>query len=94
MNDDSPCPNCNEPGLWRESVNVGVGVIYGPYGCPNCGWSESREYDQSQGPKLNSDGSPTDQWGGVYPGLRPPLHEDWTDEDIFDIILDSPVEEE
>jgi len=27
---------------------VGVGVIYGPYGC-YCGWSQDPDYDSSEG---------------------------------------------
>lgn len=42
------CPKCGEE-CWRDDVDVGVGIIYGPYGCPGCGWSEDREYDHSNG---------------------------------------------
>lgn len=42
------CPKCNEP-CDRDSVDVGVGIIYGPYGCA-CGWSEDPRYDRSNGP--------------------------------------------
>jgi hypothetical protein len=60
------CPNCGAEDLWRDSVDVGVGVIYGPYGCP-CGWSESDEYNQ-----LADDAEVrTDPWGGVYPKANP-----------------------
>lgn len=41
------CPNCGEE-PFRDEVDVGVGVLYGPYGC-YCGWSESPEYDSSKG---------------------------------------------
>lgn len=41
------CPKCGDE-CWREEVDVGVGVIYGPWGC-SCGWSESPEYDSSEG---------------------------------------------
>lgn len=41
------CPKCGEE-TWRESADVGVGVIYGPYGC-DCGWSEWSHYDYSEG---------------------------------------------
>lgn len=40
------CKNCGQE-AWRESCDVGVGVIYGPYGCP-CGWSEDERYNQKQ----------------------------------------------
>jgi hypothetical protein len=42
------CPKCGED-CWRKDVDVGVGVIYGPWGC-SCGWSQDREYDSSEGP--------------------------------------------
>lgn len=41
---DKECPRCGQP-VDRDSADVGVGVIYGPYGC-SCGWSESKEYDR------------------------------------------------
>ena len=43
------CPKC-KGFCERDDVDIGVGVIYGPYGCPGCGWSENPEYDHSQGP--------------------------------------------
>lgn len=43
------CPKCGETDLYRDEVDVEVGIIYGPYGCI-CGWSESPEYDRSEGP--------------------------------------------
>ena len=54
--------------MWRESVDVGVGTIYGPFGCEECGWSEHEEYDLStKGTALREDGTAIDQWGNVYP---------------------------
>lgn len=41
------CPKCGEE-CCRESADVGVGVIYGPWGCI-CGWSSCPEYDRSDG---------------------------------------------
>lgn len=42
------CPKCG--GFCdRESVDIGIGVIQGPYGCFDCGWSEYPEYDSSEG---------------------------------------------
>jgi len=41
------CPKCGEE-CDRDSVDVGVGVIHGPYGC-GCGWSEEPRYDASEG---------------------------------------------
>lgn len=43
------CPKCGEEDLYRDEVDVGVGIIYGPYGCM-CGWSENPYYDGSNGP--------------------------------------------
>lgn len=59
------CPHCRRP-AHRDEVDVGVGIMCGPFGCP-CGWSESEEYDASDGPKLTADGYELDQWGGATP---------------------------
>lgn len=40
------CEKCGYP-CDRDEVDVGVGVIYGPWGCFNCGWSEDARYDSS-----------------------------------------------
>lgn len=63
------CPNCGSGEVWRDSANVGVGIIYGPYGCAECGWSEDDTYDLSKEGRdaLNEDGSVTDQFGTHYP---------------------------
>lgn len=42
------CEACGED-CYRESVDVGVGVLHGPFGCPRCGWSEDPDYDSSEG---------------------------------------------
>lgn len=34
------CPRCGGP-LDRDEADVGVGVIYGPAGCPACFWTEN-----------------------------------------------------
>lgn len=60
------CPKCGAEDLYRDSVDVGVGIIVGPFGCP-CGWSEDEEYDVTAGPKLTPDGYELDQWGGATP---------------------------
>ncbi len=44
------CPICGD-NCMRDEVDIGVGTIYGPFGCP-CGWSESAEYDRSNGESL------------------------------------------
>ena len=43
------CEKCGED-CCRDEVDVGVGVIHGPWGCPCCGWSEDSRYDSSSGP--------------------------------------------
>lgn len=37
-----PCPECGEQ-LEFDEVDVGVGVIRGNPGCPNCGWTPKRD---------------------------------------------------
>ena len=62
------CPKCGNDDCWRDSVDVGVGVIFGPWGCPMCGWSESEEYDLSDGRSpLDEKGGAIDQYGGYHP---------------------------
>lgn len=61
------CPNCGSE-CSRDQVDVGVGVIYGPWGC-YCGWSESCEYNQLRDgyQPLAESGYVKDQWGGLTP---------------------------
>ncbi|MEU4558401.1 hypothetical protein AB0F72_08425 [Actinoplanes sp. NPDC023936] len=59
------CPNCGVM-CDRDEADVGVGIIYGPWGC-YCGWSERAEYNLLDGPKLTPDGYELDQWGGATP---------------------------
>lgn len=64
------CPKCGEE-CDRDSVDVGVGVIHGPYGCASCGWSEDPEYDLSAGrDPVDEKGGAIDQWGGYHPPGR------------------------
>lgn len=42
------CPKCGDE-CWRNEVDVGLGIIYGPWGCSSCGWSEHPDYDRSDG---------------------------------------------
>jgi hypothetical protein len=58
------CPRCGAA-CWRDEVDVGVGVMYGPWGCP-CGWSENVRYDVTAGPKVEG-GYRVDQRGGLTP---------------------------
>lgn len=37
------CPECGEP-CDRDEVDVGVGVIHGPWWCPDCGWATPDDY--------------------------------------------------
>jgi hypothetical protein len=39
------CPKCSEE-CNQDEVDVGVGVIYGPARCPNCGWCEEDRYNE------------------------------------------------
>lgn len=59
------CPRCGSD-CCRDEADVGVGVMYGPWGC-HCGWSENAAYDVSDGPKLTPEGYEIDQWGGATP---------------------------
>lgn len=43
------CPNCGSDDIDREEADVGVGVIYGPWGCRNCHWSSDPYWDSSKG---------------------------------------------
>ena len=60
------CPKCQNECKCVE-VDVGVGVMTGPEGCPVCGWSESSQYDLSTGRKYTADGCMVDQFGYGYP---------------------------
>lgn len=55
------CPTCGEE-CDRDEVNVGVGIIYGPWGCHSCGWSE---YDREQAEK-DHPGYYCDPTGGLH----------------------------
>ena len=60
------CPNCGEE-CWRDEVNVGVGIICGPWGC-SCGWSEWEEYNQLTGRGgWQENGSYADTSGNIWP---------------------------
>lgn len=56
------CPHCGEA-CDRESVDVGIGVIYGPWGCPSCGWSADDRYDSRAGIRRDGDDRVFDQYG-------------------------------
>ena len=64
------CENCGYE-CYRDEVDIGVGVIYGPWGC-SCGWSEWDEYNQLLGNGgIQEDGAYIDPQGGVYPKDNP-----------------------
>lgn len=61
------CPKCDGE-CYRDEVDIGVGIQYGPYGCTKCGWSEDSEYDLSKGKSpLDETGGAIDQYGGYHP---------------------------
>jgi hypothetical protein len=60
------CPECGAQ-CDRDSVDVGVGVIHGPWGC-SCGWSEDDEYNlHKRTPGPDERGGYVDQYGGYHP---------------------------
>lgn len=61
MSEVKLCPECGES-CDRGEVDVGVGVIYGPWGCYSCGWSE---YDRRQA-ELDHPGWYCDPTGGLH----------------------------
>ena len=70
MDESMKCPKCGEE-CWREEADVGVGIIYGPWGC-QCGWSESEMYDLSKGRNpIDEKGGYLDQYGVYYPPGNP-----------------------
>jgi hypothetical protein len=60
--DPRACPYCDSL-CDREHVDVGVGVIYGPWGCSHCGWSEYPEYDSREGIRRDGEDRVFDQFG-------------------------------
>lgn len=37
------CPGCGKDALERDAADIGVGVLFGPWHCVACGWSEPAE---------------------------------------------------
>ena len=71
LSDRCICPKC-ESDCTRESVDVGVGIQCGPWGCSTCGWSEYSEYDLSEGRyPIDEKGGVLDQFGVYYPPGNP-----------------------
>ena len=71
------CPKC-EAECHRDAVHNGIAMLYGPWGCPACAWSEMDEYDLSMG-KDPSDakGGVIDQYGGYHPPGSPKAQAYW-----------------
>ena len=64
----APCPECGGE-THQDNLDVGVGVITGPRGCIECGWSEASEYDMTNPSNRKPDarGGYKDQYGGYHP---------------------------
>ena len=61
------CPKCDCE-CQRDEVDIGVGVQFGPYGCPQCGWSQDPEYDLSEDQSpFTDEGHVKDPYGGITP---------------------------
>jgi hypothetical protein len=63
-------PHCGEP-CDRDHVDVGIGVIYGPWGCANCGWSSDPTYDSRRGVRRDGHDRVFDQYGTSHHIERP-----------------------
>ena len=40
MSKQERCPECGSFDVGRDDVDIGVGVLYGPLGCFDCGWTD------------------------------------------------------
>lgn len=61
---DMNCERCGNE-CDRDEVHNGICMIYGPWGCYRCGWSEDPRYDlQSVEQPVNGR---LDQFGGFTP---------------------------
>jgi len=69
MVEEPICPRCGER-CGREEADVGVGIIYGPYGC-GCGWSEDEYYDVNFSGGFQPDGSYLAPKGEYYSAEHP-----------------------
>ena len=61
MSQKKICPECGCE-CDRDEVDNGVGIMYGPWGCCACGWSEDSEYSHNPDPHIDSR-------GGYTPGV-------------------------
>lgn len=74
----------------RDEADVGVGILYGPWGCPECGWSEVEAFDCSgdNGPMRpweDHDGWTLNQFGRAFP---PDYRESASTRLLFEILDD------
>jgi len=70
MTTEGVCPRCGER-CERDRVDVGVGIITGPWGCSCCGWSEDPAYDAMFGGGFRDNGGYLDPMGGLWPVGNP-----------------------
>ena len=73
------CPECGEE-CERESVDVGVGYLFGPWGCMRCGWSEDERISHHPDWRV----SPT----GMYQPDGNPPPDPWPWDDFGDFSID------
>jgi hypothetical protein len=60
MNCPKCCASCE-----CDEVDVGAKIIYGPWSCLECGWSEEEYYDSSNGiPKAQKYSNTPHPYGG------------------------------
>lgn len=57
------CPKCSTQ-CDHDEIDVGIGTIFGPWGCSGCYWSEDERYDLSEGQSNQRNGGTIDQKGG------------------------------
>lgn len=55
------CPNCTAGECWRDEVDIGVGIQYGPWRCSDCGWYEGHEADEYRQNQQACGGIPQDE---------------------------------
>lgn len=60
------CKNCGHT-CAREEAHNGLAMLYGPWGCPSCGWSEDPRFDFSDGRSRERYGGTYDQYGMWLP---------------------------
>ncbi len=68
VREDHSCPRCGGQ-TDADEVDIGVGVMRGPRGCIDCGWSEDKSLDMADPANAGPDerGGYRDQFGGYHP---------------------------